>query len=164
MALALRDVPDVNVQWHGNYIRRFKHSDISVAVAVDGGLITPVVSRAETLGLIELAKKTKDIAKRAREGKLDPNEYIGGTSTISNLGMYGINTVSSIINPPQASILGVGKTEARVLPSSGPERIRVAQVMDVIASCDHRAVDGALCSQWLNRIKFYLENPVNMLL
>lgn len=95
---------------------------------------------------------------------MDPSEYVGGTSTISNLGMYGINTVSSIINPPQATILGVGKTEARLLPSSGPNPYRVAQIMDVIASCDHRAVDGALAAQWLNRIKYYLENPTNMLL
>jgi len=110
MALALRDCPNVNVQWHGNSIKRFKYSDISVAVAIEGGLITPIVHRAETLGLLEISKRTKDIAKRAREGKLDPSEYVGGTSTISNLGMFGINTVTSIINPPQATILGVGKT------------------------------------------------------
>lgn len=119
MALALRDYPDVNVQWHGNTIRRFKYADISVAVAIDGGLITPIIHRADTLGLVEISKKTKELAKRAREGKLKPAEFTGGTSTISNLGMYGINTVSSIINLPQASILGVGKTEKKVLPSTG---------------------------------------------
>jgi pyruvate dehydrogenase E2 component (dihydrolipoamide acetyltransferase) len=110
MALALRDYPDVNVQWLNNSVRKFRHADVSVAVAINGGLITPIVYRAETLGLLDIARRTKDIAKRAKDGKLDPSEYVGGTSTISNLGMFGINTVTSIINPPQASILGVGKT------------------------------------------------------
>jgi pyruvate dehydrogenase E2 component (dihydrolipoamide acetyltransferase) len=91
-ALALRDIPDVNTQWAGTVIKKFKHSDVSVAVATDGGLITPIVFRAETLGLIEIAKKTKDIAKRAREGKLDPSEFIGGTTTVSNLGTLNNNT------------------------------------------------------------------------
>jgi pyruvate dehydrogenase E2 component (dihydrolipoamide acetyltransferase) len=164
MALALRDYPNVNVQWHGSAIRKFRYADISVAVAVEGGLITPIIHRADTLGLLDISKKTKDLAKRAREGKLDPSEYTGGTSSISNLGMFGVNTVSSIINLPQATILGVGKTEKRILPSSGPEPYRTAEVMDVIASSDHRAVDGALTAQWLSRIKDYLENPTHMLL
>lgn len=115
MALALRDYPNVNVQWQNNSVRRFRHSDVSVAVAIEGGLVTPIVFRAETLGLLDIARRTKDIAKRAREGKLDPNEFIGGTSTVSNLGMFNINTVTSIINPPQATILGVGKTEKKLL-------------------------------------------------
>jgi pyruvate dehydrogenase E2 component (dihydrolipoamide acetyltransferase) len=115
MALALRDFPNVNVQWLGNSIRKFKHADISVAVAVENGLITPIVYKADTLGLLDIARRTKDIAKRAREGKLDPSEYTGGTSTVSNIGMFGVNTVTSIINPPQATILGVGKTEKKIL-------------------------------------------------
>ena len=165
MALALRDLPNVKVQWQGNAVRRFKYADISVAVAIDGGLITPIVHKADTLGLLDIARRTKDIAKRAREGKLDPNEYIGGTTTVSNLGMFGINTVSSIINPPQATILGVGKTEKKIVfAEGGPQPYRVAEIMDVIASCDHRAVDGALAAQWLNRIKHYLETPTHMLL
>lgn len=164
LALALRDYPDVNVQWHETSIRKFKYSDISVAVAIDGGLITPIVFRAETLGLLQIAKRTKDIAKRAKEGKLDPSEFVGGTTTVSNLGMFGINTVSSIINPPQATILGVGKTEKRLVFAQGPTPYRVAEVMDVIASVDHRAVDGALAAQWLNRIKHYLEHPTHMIL
>jgi len=110
MALGLRDVPNANVQWQGTTIRKFKHADVSVAVATEGGLITPIVFKADTLGLLDIARRTKDIAKRAREGKVDPNEYVGGTTTVSNLGMFGINTVTSIINPPQATILGVGKT------------------------------------------------------
>ena len=110
MALALRDYPNVNVQWHGTSVRKFKHADVSVAVAIDGGLITPIVYRAQTLGLLDIARRTKDVAKRAREGKLQPSEYIGGTTSISNLGMFGIDTVTSIINPPQATIIGVGKT------------------------------------------------------
>lgn len=125
MALALRDYPVVNSQWHGTVIKRFKHADVSVAVATDGGLITPIVFKADTLGLVEISKKTKDIAKRAREGKLDPREYIGGTSTISNLGMFGINTVTSVINPPQSTILGVGKTEKKIIfdeTSSDPSK------------------------------------------
>jgi pyruvate dehydrogenase E2 component (dihydrolipoamide acetyltransferase) len=96
-------------------VRKFKYSDISVAVAIEGGLVTPIVFRADTLGLLDIARRTKDIAKRAKEGKLDPYEYIGGTTTVSNLGMFGVNTVTSIINPPQASILGVGKTEKRLI-------------------------------------------------
>lgn len=164
MALALRDYPDVNVQWHGNSIHRFKYADISVAVAIEGGLITPIIRRADTLGFLEISKRAKDLAKRAREGKLDPSEFTGGTSTISNLGMYGINTVSSIINPPQATILGVGATVKKVVPSEGPEPYRTADVMEIIASCDHRAVDGALAAQWMTRIKHYLENPSHMLL
>ena len=119
MALSLRDYPVVNSQWHGNVIKRFKHADVSVAVATEGGLITPIVFRAETLGLVDIAKRTKDIAKRAREGKLDPMEFIGGTSTVSNLGMFGINTVTSVINPPQSTILGVGKTEKKILFDEG---------------------------------------------
>ena len=115
MALALRDYPIVNSQWHGTIVKRFKYADVSVAVATEGGLITPIVYKADTLGLLEISRRTKDIAKRAREGKLDPREYIGGTSTISNLGMFGINTVTSVINPPQSTILGVGKTEKKIL-------------------------------------------------
>jgi pyruvate dehydrogenase E2 component (dihydrolipoamide acetyltransferase) len=158
MALALRDYPNVNVQWVNNSVRRFKHSDISVAVAIEGGLITPIVFRAETLGLLDIARRTKDVAKRAKEGKLDPSEFTGGTTTVSNLGMFGINTVSSIINPPQATILGVGKTERKLLVAEeGSEQpYRIAEVMDIIASVDHRAVDGALTAQWINRIKLYL--------
>jgi pyruvate dehydrogenase E2 component (dihydrolipoamide acetyltransferase) len=164
MALALRDYPDVNVQWQGSAVRRFKYADVSVAVAIEGGLVTPIVFRADTLGLLDIARRTKDIAKRARDGKLDPTEFIGGTSTVSNLGMFGINTVTSIINPPQATILGVGKTEKKILFQEGETPYRVAEVMDVIASVDHRAVDGALAAQWLNRIKLYLEHPTSMLL
>lgn len=164
MALALRDYPDVNVQWQGSFIRRFHHADISVAVAIDGGLITPIIHKADTLGLLEIARRTKDLAKRAREGKLAPHEYQGGTSSVSNIGMFGIESVASIINPPQASILGVGKTEKKLLWAEGDPPYRVAQVCQVIGSMDHRAVDGALGAQWLKRIKFYLEKPTNMLL
>jgi pyruvate dehydrogenase E2 component (dihydrolipoamide acetyltransferase) len=115
MALAMRDYPAVNAQWMGNTVRNYKYADISVAVATEAGLITPIVFRADTLGLINIAKRTKDISKRARDGKLDPKEFVGGTSTISNLGMYGINSVTSVINPPQSTILGVGKTEKRII-------------------------------------------------
>lgn len=115
MALALRDYPTINAQWHGSVVKQFKYADVSVAVATEGGLITPIVYRADTLGLLDIARRTKDIAKRAREGKLDPREYIGGTSTISNLGMFGIDSVTSVINPPQSTILGVGKTEKKIL-------------------------------------------------
>lgn len=110
MALALRDYPTVNSQWHGNVIRKFLNVDVSVAVAVEGGLITPIVFGADKIGLLEIARRTKDAAKRAREGKLDPSEYIGGTGCVSNIGMYGVDTVASIINAPQSSIIGVGKT------------------------------------------------------
>lgn len=111
----MRDYPAVNAQWHGTSIKRFKYADVSVAVAIEGGLITPIVYRADTLGLLDIARRTKDIAKRAREGKLDPMEYIGGTSSVSNLGMYGVDTVTSILNPPQSTIIGIGKTEKKIL-------------------------------------------------
>lgn len=175
MALALRDYPAVNAQWHQDKVRQFQYADISVAVATEGGLITPIVYRADTLGLVQIAKRTKDVAKRAREGKLDPREYVGGTTTISNLGMFGINSVTSVINPPQSTILGVGKTEKQVLfdpNAANPEApyryncqyFRVAEVMELVVSADHRVVDGALASQWITRIKKYLEHPSNMLL
>lgn len=125
VALALRDYPNVNVQWKNNTIRKFTHADVSIAVAVENGLITPIVFRADTLGFLDIARRSKDVAKRARQGKLDPNEYIGGTSTVSNLGMFGIDTVTSIINAPQATILGVGKTEKKILydaKAKDPER------------------------------------------
>ena len=125
MALALRDYPDVNAQWNTTSVKKFKDADIGVAVATEGGLITPIVFRAETLGFVDIAKRTKDIAKRAREGKLDPNEYIGGTSTISNLGMFGIDSVTSVINPPQSTILGVGRSDKKIIfnaASSDPEK------------------------------------------
>lgn len=125
MALALRDYPNVNAQWHGETVKTFRYADVSVAVATEGGLITPIVYRADTLGLVAIAKRTKDIAKRAREGKLDPREYIGGTTTISNLGMFGVDSVTSVINPPQSTIVGVGKTEKKIIfdaTSTNPDK------------------------------------------
>lgn len=168
VALALRDVPDANTQWAGSVIKKFKHSDVSVAVATEGGLITPIVFRAETLGLLDIARKTKDIAKRAREGKLDPSEFIGGTTTVSNLGMFGIDSVTSVINPPQSTILGVGQTNKKVVydpHAADPKNpYKVVDSMELIVSADHRVVDGALASKWLSRVKKYLEDPVSMLL
>lgn len=110
-ALALRDMPGVNSQWHGDHIRQYKHSDIAVAVSTKTGLITPIVAKAEGLGLAQISSKTKELAEKARKGGLLPQEYQGGTFTISNLGMYGIDTFSAIVNPPHGCILAVGATQ-----------------------------------------------------
>lgn len=164
-ALALQHVPEVNSAWKDSFIRRFHHSDICVAVATPSGLITPIVKKAETLGLSSISYKVKDMALRARENKLAPHEYQGGSFTISNLGMYGIKNFTAIINPPQSCILAVGGTEAKMVPdASQPNGFAVANVMQVTLSCDHRVVDGAVGSQWLAKFKEVLENPLNLLL
>eukprot|EP00736_Rhodelphis_marinus_P001812 Rmarinus@m.19070 len=162
-SLALRDMPEVNSAWMDTFIRRFKTSDVSMAVATDGGLITPIVKNAERKGLREIAVETKELASRARSNALAPEEYQGGTFTISNLGMMGIKHFTAIINPPQSCILAVGGTEKRAVVCED-DTIAVKQVMSVTLSCDHRVVDGALGAQWLQRLKRMLEDPDTMLL
>ncbi len=160
VGLALRDYPTVNSTWNGNSVRQYRHADVSVAVAIEGGLITPIVFKADTLGLLEISRRTKDLARRAREGKLHPNEFTGGTSAISNLGMFGIDSVTSVINPPHSTILGVGRTKKTIVydehSTDESKPYRVAEMMELIVSADHRVVDGALAAQWLARVRKYL--------
>jgi pyruvate dehydrogenase E2 component (dihydrolipoyllysine-residue acetyltransferase) len=161
-AMALQRVPTANAVWAGDRILRFKHSDIGVAVAIDGGLIAPVVRRAETKMLSVIANEMKDLATRARGKKLKPEEYQGGSSAISNLGMYGVREFSAIINPPQATILAIGAARRQAVekPDGG---VAFASVMTVTLSCDHRVVDGALGAQLLAAFKGFVEQPVTML-
>ena len=161
-AMAQKAVPQVNGYFEEEGCRYFEEVDISMAVAIEGGLITPVVRNADKLGLAELSKTTKDLALRAREGKLAPEEYSGGGFTISNLGMFGVREFAAVINPPQSAILAVGAGEQRAVVKDGA--LAVATIMSVTLSADHRIVDGALGAQWLQAFKGFVENPVTMLL
>jgi pyruvate dehydrogenase E2 component (dihydrolipoamide acetyltransferase) len=162
LALALQQVPAANAVWAGDRILRFKHSDIGVAVALEGGLIAPVLRNAETKSLSILSAEMKDLAARAREKKLKPAEYQGGSSAISNLGMYGVREFAAIINPPQATILAVGASRRQAIerPDGG---VAFASMLTATLSCDHRVVDGALGAQLLATIKGLIESPVTML-
>lgn len=161
-AMALIRVPAANASWEGDNTRLFKHADIAMAVAVDGGLVTPVIWAAEQKGLADIATTSRDLATRARDGNLDPSEYAGGSFTISNLGMFGVREFAAVINPPQGAILAVGAGEQRPVVKDGA--LAVATVMTVTLSADHRAVDGAVGAQWLQAFKGFIENPVTMLL
>jgi pyruvate dehydrogenase E2 component (dihydrolipoamide acetyltransferase) len=164
-ALALQDVPAVNSSWQGSHIRQYASADIAVAVATPTGLITPIVQGAQGKGLATISTAIRSLAERAREGKLTPAEYQGGTFTISNLGMFGISHFTAIINPPHASILAVGGVSEKLVLDEGSERgFALQQVMNVTLSSDHRVVDGAVGAQWLQRFKGYLENPLTMML
>lgn len=158
-ALALKANPAVNSSWMTDSIRQFDYVDISVAVSTPTGLITPIVKDADLKGLAGISGEVKELAGRARENKLQPNEFIGGTFTISNLGMFGVHSFSAIINPPQAAILAVGGSSKR-LNADGTE----SNVMIVTLSCDHRVIDGAVGAQWLKSFKAYIEDPMSMLL
>jgi pyruvate dehydrogenase E2 component (dihydrolipoamide acetyltransferase) len=161
MALALQRIPDANVSWTDAGMLKHRHSDVGVAVAMPGGLITPIIRKAETKSLSTISNEMKDFAKRARERKLKPHEYQGGTTAVSNLGMYGIKDFTAVINPPHATILAVGAGEERAIVKNG--RIEAAQIMSVTMSCDHRAVDGALGAELLGAFKTLIENPVMMI-
>ncbi|KAF8584483.1 dihydrolipoamide acetyltransferase [Ramaria rubella] len=171
VALALRDVPEANAAWMGESIRQFSRADVCVAVATPTGLITPIIRDATSKGLAIISAETKILAKKARDGKLKGEEYQGGTFTISNMGMFGIDHFTAIINPPQACILAVGSTVPTLIPvgpDAAPEDVgrgfKTAQVMKVTLSADHRVVDGALGARWLTAFKGYLENPLTFLL
>ena len=161
-ANALKAYPAANVSWTDEAIRQFIHSDISVAVSTPNGLITPIVKRAETKGLREISAEVKDLAGRAREGKLKPEEFQGGTFSVSNLGMYGIKEFGAIINPTQACILAVGAGEKK--PYVDGNDIKIGTFMSCTLSVDHRAVDGAVGAEYLQVLKTYIENPAAMLL
>jgi pyruvate dehydrogenase E2 component (dihydrolipoyllysine-residue acetyltransferase) len=162
-AMALMDEPDCNASYTDKGIAYHKHANVSVAVAIDGGLITPVVFSAETKGLAEISEEMKDLASRARDRKLKPQEYSGGTFSISNLGMFGIKSFASIINPPEGMILSVGAGEKRaVIDDKG--NVVARTVMTVTLTCDHRVVGGAEGAKWLQAFKRYVETPEAMLL
>jgi len=160
LALALQRIPDANVSWTEAGMLKHKHSDIGVAVALPGGLITPIVRNAESKSLSAISNEMRDLAARARARKLKPQEYQGGTSSVSNLGMYGIKDFTAVINPPQSTILAVGAGEERAVVRNG--KIEAATVMSVTLSCDHRAVDGALGAELISAFKTLIENPVMM--
>ena len=162
VALALRKTPDANASWSEEGMIRYGSVDVSVAVAIDAGLITPIIRNADHKGLAEISAEMKDLALRAREGKLMPEEYQGGTFSISNLGMFGVREFSAIINPPQSAILAVGAGEQRPVVKDGA--LSVATVMSCTLSCDHRVVDGALGAQLLGVFKNFIEEPMTMLL
>jgi pyruvate dehydrogenase E2 component (dihydrolipoamide acetyltransferase) len=161
MAIALQRKPDCNVSWTEAGMLKHKHSDIGVAVAMPGGLITPIIRKAETKSLSMISSEMKDFAARARARKLKPEEYLGGTTAVSNLGMYGIKDFTAVINPPHASILAVGTSEERAVVRNG--RIEAAHIMSVTLSCDHRAIDGALGAELIGAFKMLIENPVMMM-
>lgn len=162
VALALKKVPDANASFAGDKIYKYKRADISVAVAIDGGLITPVVRGACEKSMASISAEVKDLASRAKEGKLAPQEYTGGTFSISNLGMFGIKEFSAVINPPEGAILAVGAGEQRPVVKDG--ELAVATVMSVTLSCDHRVIDGSVGSEFLAAFKGYMQNPITMLL
>ncbi len=160
LALALQRIPDANVSWTEAGLLKHKYSDIGVAVALPGGLITPIVRKAETKSLSAISNEMRDLAARARARKLKPHEYQGGASSVSNLGMYGIKDFTAVINPPQSTILAVGTGEERAVVRNG--QIVPATIMSVTLSCDHRSVDGALGAELIGAFKTLIENPVMM--
>jgi len=161
LALALQRIPDANVSWTEAGMLKHKHSDIGVAVAMPNGLITPIIRDAENKSLSVISNEMRELAGRARARKLKPQEYQGGTTAVSNLGMYGIKDFTAVINPPHATILAVGTGEERAVVRNG--KIEAAHIMSVTMSCDHRAVDGALGAELIGAFKSLIENPVMML-
>ncbi|MFD1983485.1 pyruvate dehydrogenase complex dihydrolipoamide acetyltransferase [Mesorhizobium newzealandense] len=161
MALALKAVPDANASWTESAMVKHKHADVGVAVSIPGGLITPIIRKADEKTLSTISNEMKDLASRARSRKLKPEEYQGGTTAVSNLGMFGIKDFAAVINPPHATILAVGAGEERAVVKNG--EIKIATVMSVTLSTDHRAVDGALGAELLVAFKRLIENPMGML-
>ncbi|MBR7619918.1 pyruvate dehydrogenase complex dihydrolipoamide acetyltransferase [Phenylobacterium sp. 20VBR1] len=160
-AIALKQVPEANASYSPEGIAMHHHADIAMAVAIDGGLITPIIRAAETKGLAQIATEAKDLAARARTRKLKPEEFQGGTFSVSNLGMFGIKAFSSILNEPQGAILSVGAGEQRPVVKNG--QLAVATVMTVTLTCDHRVVDGAIGARWLQAFKVLIEDPITMI-
>ena len=161
LAISLMEVPDCNVSFAGDMLVKYKRADISVAVAIPGGLITPIIKGADTKGIAAIATEAKDLAQRAKEGKLMPDEYQGGTASISNMGMFGIKHFTAVINPPQAMIMAVGSGEKR--PYIVDDVLSTATIMTATGSFDHRAIDGAVGAQLMAAFKRLVENPLGML-
>jgi pyruvate dehydrogenase E2 component (dihydrolipoamide acetyltransferase) len=162
VAMALMQVPEINASWTDAATLRHKHADIGVAVAIDSGLITPIVTHAEDKGLMAISNEVKSLVARAKEKKLKPNEYEGGSFSVSNLGMFGVKQFAAIINPPQAAILAVGAGEQRPIVRNG--KLEAATVMSVTLSLDHRVADGAAGARFLQAFKQFIEQPAAMLL
>lgn len=164
-ALACKKVPEANSAWMDTVIRQFDAVDVSVAVSTDRGLITPIVFSADRKGLSDISKDVKNLAAKARDGKLQPQEFQGGTFSVSNLGMFGVTHFSAIINPPQSCILAVGGTQKRIVPDKDSEQgWKESDYVAVTLSCDHRTVDGAVGARWLQHFRQFLEDPHSMLL
>lgn len=166
-ALACKQVPQVNSIWQDTFIRQYNRVDVCVAVSTDAGLITPIVFNAENKGIQDIGTEVKSLAERARQGKLQPHEFQGGTFTISNLGMFDISHFTAVINPPQSAILAVGSTQKTLVPAEddgSAEKFKVVNTLNVTLSCDHRVVDGAVGAQWLKWFRRYMELPYSMLL
>jgi len=161
VALALKQVPEANASYTPEGIALHHNADVAVAVAIDGGLITPIVRKAETKSLAQISKEMKDLAQRARERKLKPEEFQGGTFSVSNLGMFGIKTFTSILNEPQGCIMSVGAGEQRPVVKNG--QLAVATVMSVTLTCDHRVVDGSIGAKFISAFKPLIEDPIKML-
>ncbi|OWR51854.1 dihydrolipoyllysine-residue acetyltransferase component of pyruvate dehydrogenase complex, mitochondrial isoform X2 [Danaus plexippus] len=165
VASACKRVPTVNSHWMETFIRQFNNVDVSTAVATPSGLITPIIFNADSIGIIEISKEMKKLAAKAREGKLQPQEFVGGTVTVSNLGMFGIANFTSIINPPQSLILSVGGLQDMMIPDKNePQGFRFAKVMTFTASADHRVIDGAVGAQWMKELRENIEDPANIIL
>ena len=162
VAVALREVPQANVGWTENAMRQYTQADIAIAVSTDFGLITPIVRAADRKSLSMISQEIADLAERARASQLRPDEYQGGSFSVSNLGMFGVSEFSAIINPPQAAILAVGMTQQVPVVEDGA--VKIASIMRCTLSVDHRAIDGALAAQWLAAFKRLLENPLSMLI
>lgn len=160
-AMALKKVPQANSSWTNEAILLYNNVDISIAVAIDGGLITPIVKNADQKSIVTISGEMKELAKKAKEGKLQPEEFQGGGFSISNLGMYGIDSFSAIVNPPQSCILAIGAGKKRPIVNAR-DQVEVANVMTVNLSCDHRSVDGAIAALFLSALKKYVENPALM--
>lgn len=162
VSYALRDVPAANASWSDDGALLYNNIDVSVAVSIDDGLITPIVRNADQKSLVDISSEMKSLAKKAREGKLSPEEYQGGGFTISNLGMYNIKRFNAIINPPQSAILSVGAGDKRAVIIDN--ELAIATIMDVTLSCDHRIVDGSVGADFINAFRDYIEHPVKMLI
>ena len=160
--MALEQVPAANASWTDAGVQYYSRADVSVAVAIPGGLITPIIKNAGAKRLVEITGEMKDLAARARDGKLKPEEFQGGTFSLSNLGMFGVKSFSAIINPPQACILAVGAGEERPVVRNG--KLDIANVMTATLSVDHRVVDGAVGAEWLGAFKRLLQQPLELIL
>jgi pyruvate dehydrogenase E2 component (dihydrolipoamide acetyltransferase) len=160
-AAALKAVPDANASYTPDGIAIHHHADVAVAVAIDGGLITPIIRAAETRTLADISKTMKDLAERARARKLKPEEFQGGTFSLSNLGMMGVKSFNSILNEPQGCILSVGAGDKRAVVRG--DQLAIATVMTVTLTCDHRVVDGAIGARWLAAFKTFIEDPITLL-
>ena len=162
VALALKRKPDCNAAYTDDAILKFKRADISMAVAVEGGLITPIIKDAGSKGLATISAEAKELAAKARDGKLQPNEFQGGTFSISNLGMFGVKTFNSIINSPQGGILSVGAGEQRPVVKDG--KLAIATIMSLTLAVDHRCIDGAAAADFMKELRTILEDPLQLML